>query len=154
MANREIVHAEYDISDLRWVLSHVPAFPEDLANRFHAIGGGVLVGWGPTRTGTNVGPPYRALYDHPIPVGWHSDGGDITVISPWLNLYTTVTGKNLRGDHILGDQVLTRQEAMWLATADEQVVHLGRRPRVDRGREPRRPRGARTGTGSPSRTIS
>ena len=99
------------------MLSHVPAFPEDLANRFHAIGGGVLVGWGPTRTGTNVGPPYKALYDHPIPVGWHSDGGDITVISPWLNLYTTVTGKNLRGDHILGDQVLSRQEAMWLATA-------------------------------------
>ena len=117
VANREIVHAEYDISDLRWVLSHVPAFPEDLANRFHAIGGGVLVGWGPTRTGTNVGPPYKALYDHPIPVGWHSDGGDITVISPWLNLYTMVTGKNLRGDHILGDQVLSRQEAMWLATA-------------------------------------
>jgi hypothetical protein len=39
------------------------------------------------------------------------------VISPWLNLYTTITGRNLSGDHILGDQTLTRQEALWLATA-------------------------------------
>jgi predicted amidohydrolase YtcJ len=116
IANRELVHAEIPIDKLRWVISHIPGFTEDLANRFHALGGGVLVGWGPTRTGTNVGPPYRMLFDHPIQVGWHSDGGDITVISPWLNLYTTITGKNLRGDHILGDQTLTRWEALWLAT--------------------------------------
>jgi predicted amidohydrolase YtcJ len=117
IANREIVHAEIPITDLRWVISHIPGFTEDLANRFHAMGGGVLVGWGPHRTGTNVGPPYRLVFDHPIQVGWHSDGGDITVISPWLNLYTTITGRNLRGDHILGDQTLTRQEALHLATA-------------------------------------
>lgn len=117
IANREEVHEETPISDLRWILSHVPRFPKDLADRFHAIGGGVLVGWGPLRTGTDVGPPYRMLYDHPIEVGWHSDGGDISPINPWLNLYTTVTGRNLHGDHILGDQTLTRQEAIWLATA-------------------------------------
>jgi hypothetical protein len=117
LANREVVHAEFDISDLRWILSHVPAFPPDLADRFHAIGGGVLVGWGPLRTGTDVGPPYRDLFDHPIEVGWHSDGGDISMINPWLNLYTMTTGRNLSGDHILGDQTLTRQEALWLATA-------------------------------------
>ncbi|HET9834284.1 MAG TPA: amidohydrolase family protein, partial [Vicinamibacterales bacterium] len=46
-----------------------------------------------------------------------SDGGDITVINPWLNLYTIVTGRNLAGQPILGDQTLTRQEALWLATA-------------------------------------
>ena len=117
IANREIVHAETPIDQLRWIISHIPGFTEELADRFHAIGGGVLVGWGPLRTGTNVGPPYRMLVDHPIEVGWHSDGGDITVISPWLNLYTTITGRNLSGDHILGDQTLTRQEALWLATA-------------------------------------
>jgi predicted amidohydrolase YtcJ len=51
-----------------------------------------------------------------IPLGYHSDGGDITVINPWLNFYTMLTGKNLRGDQV-NEQVLTRQELMWLATA-------------------------------------
>ena len=68
---------------------------------------GVLVGWGPTRTGTNVGPPYRMLMGHPIRKAFHSDGGDITVINPWLNFYTMITGKNLAGQDILGDQKLT-----------------------------------------------
>jgi predicted amidohydrolase YtcJ len=116
ITNREKVHAEIPITNLRWVLSHIPAFPPELANRAHAMGMGVLVGWGPTRTGTNVGPPYRTLYDHPIAMGYHSDGGDITVINPWLNLYTIVTGRNLAGQPILGDQTLTRQEALALAT--------------------------------------
>lgn len=115
--NREAVHAEVPIDQLRWILSHIPDFPENLADRFHAIGGGVLVGWGPLRTGTDVGPPYRMLVDHPIEVGWHSDAGDISVLNPWLNLYTMVTGRNLVGDHILGDQTITRQEALRLATA-------------------------------------
>ena len=67
--------------------------------------------------GTNVGPPYRMLMGHAIKKGYHSDGGDITVINPWLNFYTMVTGKNLAGQQILGDQTLTRQETLWLATA-------------------------------------
>lgn len=117
IANRELVHAEIPLTNLRWVISHIPGFTEDLANRAHAMGIGVLVGWGPTRTGTNVGPPYRMLFDHPITVGYHSDGGDITVISPWLNFYTMITGRNLIGSHILGDQTLTRWETLWLATA-------------------------------------
>jgi hypothetical protein len=77
----------------------------------------VLVGWGPTRTGTNVGPPYRMLMNHPIRKGYHSDGGDITVINPWLNFFTITTGRNLAGQQILGDQTLMRQEMLWLATA-------------------------------------
>jgi len=116
VALREQCNAEVPIGDLRWIISHIPGWTEDLSNRWHALGGGVLVGWGPTRTGTNVGPPYRAVFDHPIHVGYHSDGGDITVINPWLNISTIVTGKNLRGDTILGDQTLTRQEVLWLAT--------------------------------------
>ena len=130
ITNRELVHhgdatnPPIPLTNLRWVISHIPGFTVELANRWDSIGGGVLVGWGPTRGGTNVGPPYRMLLDHVnpatnrrIPVGWHSDGGDITVISPWLNLYTTITGRNLAGAHILGDQNITRQEALWLATA-------------------------------------
>jgi predicted amidohydrolase YtcJ len=116
VALREQANAETPLSGLRWIISHIPGWNNDLSNRWHALGGGVLVGWGPTRTGTNVGPPYRDVYDHPINVGYHSDGGDITPISPWLNISTIVTGKNLRGDSILGTQTLTRQEAMELAT--------------------------------------
>jgi len=114
--NRELVNAEIPIADLRWILSHVPAFPPDLADRAHVLGMGVLVGWGPLRSGTDLGPPYRQLVEHPIPVGYHSDGGDITVINPWLNFYTIATGLNLSGEPILGDQTLTREQTLSLAT--------------------------------------
>jgi predicted amidohydrolase YtcJ len=115
--DRETVNAEIPLSNLRWIISHIPDFPVDLANRMNAMGMGVLVGWGPLRTGTNVGPPYRMLMGHPIKKGYHSDGGDITVINPWLNFYTIITGNNLAGQKILGEQNLTRQETLWLATA-------------------------------------
>jgi hypothetical protein len=114
--DRETVNAEIPLSGLRWIISHVPEFPMDLANRMDAMGMGVLVGWGPLRTGTNVGPPYRMLMNHKIKKGYHSDGGDITIINPWVNFATIVSGKNLAGQQILGDQTLTRQEMMWLAT--------------------------------------
>jgi len=115
--DRETVNAEIPLSGLRWIISHVPDLPVDLANRMNAMGMGVLVGWGPLRTGTNVGPPYRMLMTHAIKKGYHSDGGDITVINPWLNFYTMTTGRNLAGQPILGEQTLTRQEVLWLATA-------------------------------------
>jgi len=115
--DRETVNAEIPLSQLRWIISHIPDFPVDLANRMNAMGMGVLVGWGPLRTGSNVGPPYRMLMTHSIKKGYHSDGGDITLINPWLNFYTMATGKNLAGQAILGDQTLTRQEVLWLATA-------------------------------------
>jgi predicted amidohydrolase YtcJ len=57
------------------------------------------------------------LYDHAVNVGFHSDGGDITVINPWLNFHTMITGRNLAGQPILGDQTLTRQETLQLATS-------------------------------------
>src|SRR5580765_4664013 len=115
--DRETVNAEIPIGNLRWIISHIPDFPVDLANRMNAMGMGVLVGWGPLRTGTNVGPPYKMLMGHAIKKGYHSDGGDITLINPWLNFYTMATGRNLAGQPILGDQTLTRQEVLWLGTA-------------------------------------
>lgn len=121
--DRETVNAEIPITQLRWILSHIPDFPRELADRAHALGMGVLVGWGPLRAaGQNpnpngLGPPYRMLLNHPIKTGYHSDGGDITVINPWMNFSTMATGKNLAGQAILGDQALTRQEVLRLATA-------------------------------------
>jgi predicted amidohydrolase YtcJ len=120
IASREMVHKEIPITNLRWIISHIPGFTTALADRAHALGMGVLVGWGPTRTGTNVGPPYRTLSKHPIRMGYHSDGGDITLISPWLNLYTIVTGRNLAGQAILGEETLSRQEALAMATRDNK----------------------------------
>jgi hypothetical protein len=115
--SREMVHAQIPITNLRWVISHVPQVTVDLVNRFKAMGGGLLVGWGPLRTGMNVGPAYRMLFDNGIHLGYHSDGGDITVINPWLNFYTMITGRNLKGDVINAGQTLTRSETLWLATA-------------------------------------
>jgi predicted amidohydrolase YtcJ len=128
--NRQMAHDQLvaegfadGITKLRWRISHVPGTNEASVNQWKALGGGLLVGWGPTRSGTNIGPAYRTLFDNGIPLGWHSDGGDITVINPWLNLHTTITGKNLRGMHdpaaplVNEGQTLTRQEALFIATA-------------------------------------
>ena len=111
-----LVNQQFPITDLRWVVAHVPLITPDYINKLKALGGGLKVGWGPTRTGTKVGPPYRTILNSGINVGYHADGGDITVINPWLNFYTIITGKNLRGDLINEGQTLTRQETMFLAT--------------------------------------
>ena len=113
-----------DIRGLRWIIAHIPQMNPSEAARWNALGGGVWVGWGPTRTGVNVGPPYRSLFGtngtDVIHMGWHSDGGDITCISPWLNLYTTISGRNLLGALILGTENLTRHQAIWIATAAQK----------------------------------
>jgi len=115
------------IKNLRWRISHVPGTTPESVEQWKGLGGGLLVGWGPTRgaaaSGQPIGPAYRSLYDSGIPLGWHSDGGDITVISPWLNFYSTISGKSLRGMHDAttplanaGNQI-TRQETLRMATA-------------------------------------
>ena len=115
------------IKNLRWRISHVPGTTPESVNQWKGLGGGLLVGWGPTRgaamNGQPIGPAYRSLYDSGIPLGWHSDGGDITVISPWLNFYSTISGKSLRGMHDATtpvankDNTITRWETLYLATA-------------------------------------
>ncbi|HWL77760.1 amidohydrolase [Microbacterium sp.] len=115
----EAVHAEVPIDGLRWVVSHVPNITAGHVERLKAMGVGVKVGWGPTRTGTNLGPRHRMLLDSGIPVGYHSDGGDITAINPWFSFYTMITGRNLAGSFTWtpGEQV-TRDEMIRLATKD------------------------------------
>jgi predicted amidohydrolase YtcJ len=115
------------IKNLRWRISHVPGTTPESVEQWKQLGGGLLVGWGPTRgaaaSGQPIGPAYRSLYDSGIPLGWHSDGGDITVISPWLNFYSTITGKSLRGMHdpatplANAGNTITRQETLRMATA-------------------------------------
>jgi hypothetical protein len=112
-----LINAQHPITDLRWVVAHVPFITEDYVQKLKTLGGGLKVGWGPIRTGTNLGPPYRMILDSGIHVGYHADGGDVTLINPWLNFYTMITAKNLHGDLINDGNQLTRQETLWLATA-------------------------------------
>ena len=129
LAHDQLVAEGYPdgIKNLRWRISHVPGTTPESVAQWKGLGGGLLVGWGPTRgaaaNGQPIGPAYRSLYDSGIPLGWHSDGGDITVISPWLNFYSTISGKSLRGMHDAttplandGNQI-TRWETLYLATA-------------------------------------
>ena len=140
------------ITKLRWRISHVPGTTDDVGEPVEGAGRRPAGGLGPdARRAARqpIGPAYRTLYDNGIPLGWHSDGGDITVISPWLNLYATITGKSLRGMHDAGHAAGQRgADAHPPGSAahghrGEQVVHRRERPRLDRARQPWRPGGAR-----------
>jgi hypothetical protein len=63
-----------------------------------------------------VGPPFRTILDHGIPVGIHGDGVHIAPLNPWPHIYYATTGVNSFGDKVNGDQQITRQEALDLFT--------------------------------------
>jgi Amidohydrolase family len=63
-----------------------------------------------------VGP--AAVRESGIRAGMSSDGMQISTISPWINLYYVVTGKNARGELINAGQTLPRKDALRLYTAD------------------------------------
>ncbi|TMG79583.1 MAG: hypothetical protein E6H77_04510 [Betaproteobacteria bacterium] len=69
-------------------------------------------------TATQNGPQFRKLLASGIPLGMSSDGMQISTMSPWINLYYVVTGKNARGQMINGDQTLGRKDAIRLYTAN------------------------------------
>ncbi|HZT63859.1 MAG TPA: amidohydrolase family protein [Burkholderiales bacterium] len=108
------------IKKLRWVLAHVPVITPDYLQKLKNLGGGVNVlgGWRwLTGTATQNGPPFRDILASGIPVGMSSDGMQISTMSPWINLYYVVTGKNARGELINAGQTLSRNDAMRLYTA-------------------------------------
>jgi predicted amidohydrolase YtcJ len=109
------------IKKLRWVLAHVPVITPDYLQKLKNLGGGVNVlgGWRwLTGTATQNGPPFRDILASGIPVGMSSDGMQISTMSPWINLYYVVTGRNARGDLINAGQTLSRNDAMRLYTAN------------------------------------
>ena len=109
------------ITKLRWVLAHVPFIDEEHLTRLKNLGGGinVLGGWRwLSGTATQNGPQFRLLLNSRIPLGMSSDGMQISVMSPWINLYYVVTGKNALGQVINGDQTLPRNDALRLYTAN------------------------------------
>jgi len=117
-----VAHGNPDgITKLRWVLAHVPFIDQEHLTRLKNLGGGinVLGGWRwLSGTATQNGPQFRLLLGSGIPLGMSSDGMQISVMSPWINLYYVVTGKNALGQVINGDQTLPRNDALRLYTAN------------------------------------
>jgi predicted amidohydrolase YtcJ len=108
------------ITNLRWVLAHVPFIDTEYLNRLKGLGGGIsLVGGWRYISGTAAGngPPFRRIIDSGIPAGMSSDGMQISPMNPWLGMYYAVTGRNARGDLINAGQLATRKEILKLYTA-------------------------------------
>ncbi len=108
------------ITQLRWVVAHVPFITPEYVTKLKALGGGasVLGGWRYiSGTAQQNGPPFRLLADSGIPMGMSSDGMQISPMNPWLGLYYVVTGKNARGELINAGQTLPRNDALKLYTA-------------------------------------
>lgn len=109
----EAVNAQVPITDLRWVVAHVPHITEDYVNRLKAVGGGVnLTPYEYFGTSSPAGPPYRMLLDNGIPVGLSSDGMQIAPMNPWIHAYYATTGKNALGDQVNPGQQITRSEVL------------------------------------------
>ena len=109
------------ISKLRWVLAHVPFITPEYLTKLKNLGGGVslLGGWRwLTGDAANNGPPFRTVRESGIRAGMSSDGMQISTMSPWINLYYVVTGKNAKGELINAGQTLSRKDALRLYTAD------------------------------------
>jgi predicted amidohydrolase YtcJ len=119
----EAVNAELPapgITQLRWVLAHVPFITPEYVDKLKRLGAGVNVlgGWRwLSGTAQQNGPPFRMLVDSGIHVGMSSDGMQISPMNPWIGLYYVVTGKNARGELINAGQTLARDEALRLYTA-------------------------------------
>jgi predicted amidohydrolase YtcJ len=108
------------ITNLRWVLAHVPFIDTEYLNRLKGLGGGIsLVGGWRYISGTAAGngPPFRMIVDSGIRAGLSSDGMQISPMNPWLGIYYAVTGRNARGDLINAGQTVSRKEALRLYTA-------------------------------------
>ncbi|HEX6222705.1 MAG TPA: amidohydrolase family protein [Acidimicrobiia bacterium] len=109
-----------DITDLRWVIAHVPLITEDYVDRLKALGGGLsLTGWRYLAgSGPAAGPPFRMIVDNGINVGMSSDGMQIAPMNPWLHMYYATTGINSSGNLINDGQQISREEVLRLYTAD------------------------------------
>jgi predicted amidohydrolase YtcJ len=116
----EAAHKEAPITNLRWVIAHVPFITEEWVNRLKALGGGLsLTSWRYLAgTPEQNGPPFRMIVDNGIHVGMSSDGMQIAPMNPWLHMYYASTGLNARQVLINGGQQITRQEVLKLYTAN------------------------------------
>ena len=115
----EAAHKVAPITDLRWVVAHVPFITLPWVNRLKALGGGLsLTSWRYLAgTPEANGPPFRTIVDSGIPAGMSSDGMQIAPMNPWLHMYYATTGLNARQVPINAGQRITREEVLKLYTA-------------------------------------
>jgi len=116
----EAVNEEFGITDLRWMVHHVPEVTDDLLNRLQQMGCAVQMAayrW-VTSSDPDVvaGAPFRTILEHGIQVGIHGDGVHIAPLNPWQHIYYATTGLNSFGDQVNAGQQLTRPEALRLFT--------------------------------------
>ncbi len=146
----EAVNTEFGITDLRWMVHHVPFVTADLLTRLQALGCGVQMAgyrWvtsGPSDSG--VGAPFRTIVDHGIQVGLHGDGVHIAPLNPWPHIYYATTGRQLvrrPGQRRAAAQPVGGAAAVH--PGQQLVPAHGGQARLDREGQARRPRGARPG---------
>ncbi len=109
------------ITQLRWVLAHVPFITPQYIQRSKELGVGLslLGGWRwLSGSATGNGPPFRTILDLGARAGMSSDGMQISVMDPWVGMYYAVTGKNARGELINAGETISRKEVLRLYTAD------------------------------------
>ena len=109
------------ITQMRWVLAHVPFITPSYIDLSKNLGVGlsVLGGWRwLSGTPTANGPPFRTILERGARAGMSSDGMQIAVMDPWTGMYYAVIGKNARGVLINGGQTITREQVLRLYTAD------------------------------------
>ncbi|MPZ60805.1 MAG: amidohydrolase family protein [Propionibacteriales bacterium] len=116
----EAVNKEFPITDLRWVVAHVPFITEEYVSRHQALGGGLsLTGWRYLAgSPSSNGPPFRMIVDSGINAGMSSDGMQIAPMNPWIHMYYATTGLNARGVLINDGQQISREEVLRLYTRD------------------------------------
>jgi len=116
----EPLSKEFPISDKRWCVHHVPEVTADLLTRLKAMGCGVQMGAFRWVTSNDpkvvVGPPFRTIVDHGIPVGIHGDGVHIAPLNPWSHIAYAVTGLDSFGNQVNAGQHLTRAETLKIFT--------------------------------------
>ena len=141
--DRETVNAEIPLADLRWIISHVPEFPVDLANRMHAMGMGVLLGWGPLRNGDQrraaVPDADESSDPEGLPLRRRRHHRHQSVAQLLHDRHRPESGRAAdprRSDAHAPGSALARHRG-------QQVVHPGGRHRLDRSGQPRRSGGAR-----------
>jgi hypothetical protein len=131
----EAVNAEFGITDLRWMVHHVPVVTTNVLDRLRALGGGVVMRaftW-ITGTPTSNGAPFRTIVDHGIKAGLEGDGVHISTLNPWPHIQYAVTGVNALGVLINGGQQITRQEALriftrenaWFLRMEDKIGSIG-----------------------------
>jgi len=109
------------ITQLRWVVAHVPFITPGYIQMSKDLGVGlsVLGGWRwLSGTASGNGPPFRTILDMGARAGMSSDGMQISVMDPWTGMYYAVTGKNARGVLINAGQTISREQVLRLYTAD------------------------------------